>query len=171
MTEDPFDRLERVAESMVARAEQEDQRTRYEQQNRRGLLWVHALMGMGAGLQMLMFGSANTIETYIGLWTRPCMAALGMLGGVLLAYGLTSRPRSIPHEALGLVLVGLWDLAMTVGLGAARWDQGGFAVVPLGRPLPAGYIVAYPVTIYAGLFALICIHIWTLRQLRIEGLS
>jgi hypothetical protein len=168
---DPYDRLEAAAEIITRHAEETDTRVRYETGNRRSLLWVHAVMGMLAGTQMALFGSATIIETVVGVWTRPVMATLGITGGLCLAAGLLSRPRSIPLEVAGLALVGLWDLAMACGLGFARIQQHNFAVIPLDRPLPPGYVSAYPVTVYAGLFALILIHLWTLRALRKGGLK
>lgn len=163
MSRDPLDRLESIADRVARRVE-------YEQGNRRGLLWVHALMGMLAGLQMLAWGSAGTIEDVVGVWIRPVMALLGTVGGLCLAAGLMSRPRSIPLEVCGLTLVGLWDLLMTIGLLTARVKQDNYEFIPLGEELPVGYIVAYPTTIYAGLFALIVIHLLTLRKLSKGGL-
>lgn len=157
--DDPLDRLETAAERIANRAE-------YEQANRRGLLWVHALVGMFAGLQMALWGSASTIENTLGIWVRPCLASLGFVGGWLLAFGLSRRPRSIPLEFVGLLLVGLWDLAMTLGLMWARLQQADYSFRPLNEPLPIGYVVAYPVTVYAGLLALITIHLWTLRRIK-----
>jgi hypothetical protein len=159
---DPLDRLEHVAERVVNRVE-------YEQGNRRGLLWVHACMGLLAGPQMLLWGSATTIETALGVWSRVLMASLGFFGGVLLASGLSRRPRSIPLEVAGLALVGLWDGLMALGLIYARVKQNDYHLIPLGQPLPAGYVVAYPITVYAGLLALICIHLYTLRRLKRRG--
>lgn len=161
---DPLDRLESIADRVARRVE-------YEQGNRRGLLWVHALMGMLAGLQMLAWGSAGTIEDVAGVWVRPVMALLGTIGGICLAAGLMNRPRSIHLEALGLALVGLWDVLMTVGLLTARLRQDDYGFIPLGEELPIGYVVAYPTTIYAGLFALIVIHLLTLRKLARGGLK
>lgn len=168
---DPLDRLETAAEAVARRAEESDSRTRYETGNRRALLWVHAIIGLLAGVQMYLFGSATIIESSLGVWTRPVMACLGVAGGFLLAAGLTRRPRSIPLEVAGLVLVGVWDAAMTFGLGLARYNQHDYHIIRLGDDLPVGYVTAYPVTVYAGLLALIVIHLLTLRKLRKGGLK
>ncbi|MCW3041180.1 MAG: hypothetical protein JWM31_3085, partial [Solirubrobacterales bacterium] len=141
----------------------------YEQQNRRGLLWVHACIGVIAGAQMLVYGSATTIEATLGIWSRGLMGALGIVGGLFLAIGLSRRPRSIPFEVAGLVLVGVWDLLMTAGLALARWRQHDWRPIPLREALPQGYASAYPVTVYAGLLALIVIHLLTLRRLTRSG--
>ena len=161
---DPMRRLEVAAERVI-------DRTTYEQGNRRGLLWVHAIIGLLAGVQMALWGSASIIETAVGTWTRPMMAALGMIGGATLAFGLSRRPRLIAAEVVGLGLIGLWDLLMTIGLAIARIRQDDYALIPLGKPLEVGYVVAYPTTIYAGLFALIVIHLTTLLRLRNRGLK
>ena len=156
---DPLDRLE-VAVGDLA------QQTSWEQQNRLGLLWVHAFTAFWAGWQMLVWGSATNIEATVGVWSRPFMGLLGIVGGGVLAWGLTRTPRSIPFEVVGLVLIGTWDAAMTAGLLYARIDQGEFGLRHWGEPLPTGYVAAYPVTVYFGLFALICVHLWTLRRMK-----
>lgn len=162
--EDPYDRLERTAERIVSRQT-------YEQQNRWGLLWVHALMGLTAGVQMSLWGSASNIEGNLGTWVRPVLAGIGFFGGLSLAVGLSTRPRSIPFEVVGLVLVGLWDLCMALGLFVARVRQDNFGRIPLGQPLEPGYVAAYPISVYGGLFALVLIHLWTLRRLARKGLK
>jgi hypothetical protein len=124
--DDPLDRLETHASQMATQIT-------YEQQNRRGLLWVHSIIGITAGVQMLLWGSATTIETALGIWSRALMAGLGFTGGLLLAIGLSRRPRSIPLETAGLVLVGIWDLLMTIGLAFARIKQHDFHVIPLSE--------------------------------------
>lgn len=161
---DPLDKLEAVADRLEGRV-------RYEQENRRGLLWVHGLIGILAGPQMLLWGTAPTIEQSIGTWTRVGMSALGTAGGLLLIVGLSCRPRSIFLEAAGLALVALWDLVIAAGLIYARVKQNDYRFIPLDAPLPPGYASAYPITIYAGLFALIVVHLWTLRRLVRSGLK
>lgn len=156
---DPLSRLETTAERIAGRAQ-------YEQANRRGLLWVHALMGILAGAQMGVWGTATTLENVVGPYSRYLMAGIGIVGGICLAAGLINRPRSIPLEVCGLALVGLWDLLMTLGLAYARFDQNEYRPLGIGDPLTQGYVVAYPITVYAGLLALIVIHLWTLRRLR-----
>lgn len=159
MTGDAFDRLETAAERVARRAE-------WEQANRVGLLWVHGLMGLLAGPQMLLWGSASVIENAVGVWARVALAAIGTVGGLFLVVGLRRRPRSIPLEVVGLFSVGTWDLLMAAGLLIARFQQHDYRLIPLGKPLVTGYVVAYPITVYAGLTALVAIHLWTLRRLR-----
>lgn len=155
---DPLARLENAAERIIGRSE-------YEQDNRRGLLWVHALIGILAGVQMALWGTATTLELAAGPDSRYVMAAVGMLGGGLLAAGLSKRPRSIPLEVGGLVLVCAWDALMTAGLAYARFKQNDYRPLGFRDPMMQGYVVAYPITVYAGLAALIGIHLWTLRRL------
>lgn len=164
MPDDPLDRLERAAERIVGRGA-------YEQANRRGLLWVHACMGLFAGPQMLLWGSATVIETSVGPWSRYAMGVVGLVGGVLLAVGLSRRVRVVSLEAVGLALVGVWDLAMVVGLLVARIQQNDYRLIGFLAPLHDGYVVAYPITVYAGLLALICVHLWTLRRLFKSGMK
>jgi hypothetical protein len=156
---DALERLEREALGIANRSV-------YERGNRRGLLWVHAYMGVAAGIQMALWGSAPTIELVIGTWSRLIMAALGVSGGLLLAYGLASRPRKIPFEVAGLFLVGAWDLLMTLGLFYARTRQHDYHILGLHEAIPSGYVSAYPINVYFGLFVLVSIHLWTLRKLQ-----
>lgn len=156
--DDPLDRIE----TEVTRLAQSHQ---WEQDNRRGLLWVHALIGLTAGVQMFLWGSATTIENSVGVWSRVAMACLGIVGGLFLISGLRKRPRSVSLEAIGLVIVGVWDGAMMVGLAIARVKQHDFHIIALNTPLSQGYVVAYPIAVYAGLLALICIHLSTLVKM------
>lgn len=166
------DALQELEEATLAIAV----RSQYETDNRRGLLWIHALMGLLAGTQMMLWGTAPNIEGSFGVGARLVMGPGGIVGGALLAAGLLRRPRSIPLEIAGLVVVGLWDLAMTLGISTARLQQvlghgalSGWAPLPLLEPQPPGYITAYAITVYAGLFALICVHLWTLHKLSRPG--
>ena len=160
LPEDPFDRVE-VASQNLAR------RVIWEQGNRIGLLRVHATVGILAGGQMLAFGSAATLEALTGVWVRMFLGTLGMVGGAVLFWGLHRSPRSITLEALGLLLLGIWDLVMTTGLALARYHSTSFGLKFPWVPLPppeVGFVVPYPVAVYGGMLALICIHLLTLRR-------
>lgn len=155
---DPFERIERATNRLA-------RRVLWEQGNRIGLLRVHGVVGILAGAQMLAFGGPSQLEVFV--WARLWLGVTGVLGGSLVMYGLHCRPRSIPTEAVGLAVMGLWDLTMTVGLAWARMHTTSWGWSwPWERPPSAasGYVPAYPVTVYAGLFALICIHLFTLRR-------
>lgn len=158
---DPLDRLEQAAEKVARRSE-------WESSNRIGLLRIHAFMGAVGGLQILAYGGPSNIENSVGVWTRAALGFLAVTGGLILALGLARRPRSIPLEAVGLALIGVWDFCMTAGLAWARFQQGQFAPSWLTEALDPSYIRPYPVTIYAGLFAMICVHLWTLRHKKRE---
>ena len=162
---DAFDRLEEAAESLVLRSE-------WERANRVGLLWVHAVVGCTAGVQMMLYGSASNIEALVGVWSRAALGILGISGGLILAAGIFRRKRHqsywIEFEAAGLLLLAAWDFAMMAGMLAARLMAGDFAPRALFEPLPpAGtYVLPYPISVYAGLFALVCVHLWTLRRFK-----
>ena len=162
---DAFDRLEQAAERVA-------QEAIWERGNRRGLLWVHAVVGVLAGAQMLAFGSASNIELLVGVWSRTVLGVLGIVGGFVLALGVIRRSRHrrywIELEASGLVLIGLWDLLMCLGMAWARIAAGDFHTRPLWEPLPppGTYVLPYPIAVYGGLFALVVVHLWTLRRFK-----
>lgn len=151
----------------AAAADRLEDRFTWEQANRLGLLRVHAIVGILGGIQILLYGGPSNLEESLGVWTRPALGVLAVVGGTILALGLARRPRDIGLEAVGLSLVGLWDLAMTLGLAWTRIEQGEYAPIPLTQALDPTYVRPYPVTVYAGLFALICIHLWTLRRMHL----
>ena len=163
--DDAFDRLEEAAENVARRAE-------WETGNRVGLLWIHVGIGLFAGSQMLAFGSAGNIEALVGVWSRTVLGVLGVLGGLVLALGIQRRKRHrgawLELEAIGLALLGLWDFLMAVGMAAARIQAGDFSLRALNEPLPpvGTYALPYPISVYLGLFGLICVHLWTLRRFK-----
>lgn len=169
MTESPFSRLEDAAERVASRAQSTTARIAYESGNRLGLLWIHGLVGTTAGVQMLLYGTATVIEANVGPWSRYALGLAALIGGVTLLVGLTRVPRSIPLEAVGLSFLAFWDGCMTVGLAWARWHQHDYRVLGMHERLTEGYVSAYPVSVYAGLFGLLVIHLWTLRLLRKSG--
>lgn len=156
--EDPFERIEAAADRLA-------RRVLWEQGNRIGLLRVHGVVGVIAGSQMLAFGGPSQLETIplARLW----LGITGLIGGLILMWGLHHKPRSIPAEFVGLSLMGVWDLTMTLGLAWARLHTTSFGLSwPWDLPPSAasGYVPAYPIAVYAGLFVLICIHLVTLRK-------
>lgn len=160
--EDPFDRIETAAERL-------GRRMHWEQGNRIGLLRLHAAIGILSGSQMLLFGGAGVIEKTLGLWTRPLLGLLGLVGGFVLTFGLLSRPRSIIAEAIGLTMIACWDFLMAFGLAFARVSIGDFQILPLDQPLPpptVPYVPPYAISVYAGLFGLVLVHLWTLRKFK-----
>lgn len=156
---DPFDRLDRAAENVIARA-------RWESQNRRGLLWGHAALGLWAGTLILLFGGPRNIEELVGIWSRVALGVVGIIGALILGWGLLSHPRSITAEATGLAILGVWDLSFAFGIAGARALQHDFTPRDLLEPQPIGYVVAYPVAVYGVLAYLIGVHLWTLRRIK-----
>ena len=159
---DPLDRLETAASRLA-------DRNIWENSNRIGLLRVHAAVSILGGAQILLYGGPANIEGSVGVWTRAALGFLAIIGGIVLSYGLAQRPRHIRLEAVGLSVIGLWDFTMACGMAYSRIAQGTYSPVPLTHLLPAEYVRPYPVTVYLGLFALICIHLWTLRRMAKAG--
>lgn len=154
---DAFERVESAAEALA-------RRVTWEQGNRIGLLRVHAITGIVAGVQILAFGGPTQLEHMPG--ARFAQGMCGLIGGLLLWVSLHRRPRSITGEALGLLVLGLWDLTFVVGLTYARLHSTAFGLGwPWDEPPPgaSGYVPPYPIAVYAGMFGLICIHLYTLR--------
>lgn len=134
------------------------------QQNRHGLLRIHGWSGISIGASMLFFGTASTFEDTMGLWVRWVLAGLGILGGVLVTWGVSQTPRHIKVEGAGITILALWDLAISASFVAI------FAKVPPQlvwpwEPLDTTTPRVYPVFVYATLFALLLLHAWTLKTL------
>lgn len=156
--DDPFTRLENAAEVIV-------KQTSWEQQNRLGLLAIHGVIGVLAGMLMMINGTATSFEVF-GLWIRPALSGLSIFGGAVLLAGLISKPRNVRLEISGLALMGIWDLAMAVAFIVARTvNHVTYKFTFPWVALPDSSRL-YPVVIYLGMFALICVHLWTLRKLR-----
>jgi hypothetical protein len=144
---DPLARLE----AGVARLTPVVHRTVWENSNRLGLLWVHAATGVVAGTLILTTGTAMSL-TLVLPHARPLTGVPAIAGGLILAAGLLARPRRVLVEVAGLVLLGAWDLVMAVG----------FVLSAANPAIPARW---YPIAVYAGFFALISVHLWTLRSI------
>lgn len=151
--DEPLNRLERQVETLAAEHELATAQATWENTNRIGLLWVHAGIGTLAGVLILSAGTAASLEGIFGPAAVPLTGWMPLIGGLLLADGLRSKPRSVPLEVAGLFLLLGWDLALTAGFLLAYFTGLG---LPTSRP--------YPVAVYGGLAALICVHLWTLRK-------
>ncbi|MDF9716037.1 hypothetical protein [Nocardioides sp. ChNu-99] len=151
--DEPLNRLERQVETLAAEHELATAQATWENTNRIGLLWVHAGIGALAGVLILSAGTATSLERIFGPAAAPLTGWVPLIGGLLLADGLRSKPRSVPLEVVGLFLLLGWDLALTAGFLIAYFTALG---LPTSRP--------YPVAVYGGLAALICVHLWTLRK-------
>lgn len=149
---DPFDRLEHEVEKLVTDHQVISAQAAWENTNRIGLLWVHSAIGVLAGAMILAAGTAVSLEQIFGPAAVPITGLLPLGGGILLAVGLRSHPRSVPLEVLGLFMLLAWDIVLTLGFLAAYFAD----TVSATRP--------YPVSVYGGLAALICVHLWTLRK-------
>lgn len=170
MSPQPIDRLVKAVDELERETRTTERRLYWEKSNRLGLLWVHAFIGLGAGLLMLTAGGPLSLEV-AGVWVRVVLGALALTGSGLLAYGLRTFPwrkdRSLNHEAVGLALLALWDVLMAVGFvlallhtpGSPTWIFPPWSADVIGPQRP------YPIIVYSGLFALISIHLSTLRQL------
>lgn len=160
-----LERAENVGLAMLAENEDAQRHFLWSQQNRIGLLWIHVWLGVFAGAAMLVFGTAFNIEDTIGLWTRAALGITGIVGGGCLAIGLTRQPsRSIPHEVIGLVLLGLWDLAIAAGFIVIAIESPPQAAWPW-EPLPQTTTRPYPIPVYLGILGLLALHVYTLRGL------
>lgn len=132
----------------------------WERANRLGLLVVHALIGVCAGGLILFTGAARVVDPIPA--ARPGLGTLALAGGLALLAGLLRRPRSIPLEIAGLSLLALWDLVMTASFvygASAGTVEASWPWEPDGSSS-----TLYPIALYLGLFAMMCVHLVTLRH-------
>ncbi len=145
-SEDPLARLEQGVQRLAPVVDS----VAWEQSNRLGLLWVHVMTGLAAGLLILMDGTAATLlEIHPSATVVTGVPAIA--GGCILAVGLASRPRRVLVEVAGLVVLAVWDATMGIG----------FFISALHQPEARWY----PFAVYLGFLALIVVHLWTLRTL------
>ena len=131
-----------------------------------GLLHIHAGMKVALGVLILFTGGLHSLETALGIWTRPLLGGWALLGGLVLAASLARRNRRC---LLGLLLIGVWDLAFTgailvslVVTGAA-WSWPWTHADPI-TPRP------YVAVIYVGLALMIWgVHIPAALRIRRQG--
>jgi len=163
--EHPLDRLERLTVDLSRQAQ-------WDSANRLGLLRVHAAVGVLVGALMACNGTSTNFEQYLGGWMRLATGVPAFVGGALLAWGVSRKPRSIPLEAAGLTILVTWDIAMVVGFIAALvaapdlilwfWPWQVNANAGAGGRL-------YPVVVYAGYAFLILEHLRTLWHIAPVG--
>lgn len=131
-----------------------------------GLLHIHAGMKVALGVLILFTGGLHSVETALGIWTRPLLGGWAVLGGLVLSVSLARRNRRC---LLGLLLIGVWDLAFTgailvslVVTGAAwSWP---WIHTPIAAPRP------YVAVVYIGLASMIwLVHIPAALRVRREG--
>lgn len=130
------------------------------------LLHIHAGMKVSMGVLILFTGGLRSVETALGIWTRPLLGGWALLGGLVLGVSLARRNRRC---LLGLLLIGVWDLAFTgailvslVVTGAAwTWP---WIHTPIATPRP------YVAVVYVGLASMIwLVHIPAALRVRREG--
>lgn len=137
----------------------------WESANRRGLLVVHAMVGLLAGLLILFNGTARSFEG-ADPWGRPVIGGLAISGGVVLLTGLLRRRRVMGLEVTGLVLLACWDLIMGAGFVIAAQSAGEIAFTwPWAAITDPSSPRLYPIVLYVGLFLMMCVHLVTLRHL------
>ncbi|GEP40406.1 hypothetical protein NPS01_40690 [Nocardioides psychrotolerans] len=143
----------------------------WEQANRLGMLLLHALIGLMAGLLILFNGTAATFDQY-GDWMRLTTGGLAFVGGAVLVAGLAWRSTSILLEMVGLTILALWTLTMAGGFVLAslsagvliiEWPWHAFSDMPAER--------LYPIVLYLGLFLMTSLHLWTASRLRLLALA
>lgn len=140
-------------------------REQWEQANRRGLLMVHGFVGTFAGLLILFNGTAKVLDDH-GSFYRPLTGGLALAGGALLLAGLTLH-RAMRLEVAGLVLLALWDLAMTAGFVVTAFAAAEVSITwPWQAVSGVSSVRLYPIALYVGLFVMMCVHLVTLRQIR-----
>lgn len=134
---DPFDRAEEALVSL-------EQRTLYDEKNRLELLGVHGVKGLLLGPLLYNFGGPDAWNLVFGAHAIVWLAAPAFFGGLLLLLGLAWN-RNILLEAVGMILLLVWDLLMV------------YVLANRGQ-------VPYVLVIYGAFAALMCIHLRTLTR-------
>lgn len=104
-----------LANRIALLMERKEARYAGERGTRLRLLDLHSWKAMLAGVLMVVAGAPGVVEENLGLWVRPAMGYAALIAGVALLVGqrLYSDGRL---EKYGLMLLGLWDLALAVML-------------------------------------------------------
>lgn len=159
-----IEQLGHNADRLVTENRDAQQQFLWAQQNRHGLLRIHAWSGITIGTSMLFFGTAASFEDTIGLWVRWALGGAGIIGGTLVAWGLSQTPRHIKVEGAGMTILALWDLAIMASFVAIFRLSPPELVWPW-QALDTTTSRVYPVFVYGTLFALLALHVWTLKAL------
>lgn len=137
-------------DKVITSIEQLETKNSYNEKNRSQLLVIHAFIGMGVGVCILWLGGP---ESFSGLVTEPhtkfLLGAVPLVGGAILFLGLVLG-RKLVLESLGMTLLLIWDLWMGYGFIWALANVGG------ANP--------YPLVIYGGFAAFMCVHLGTLYK-------
>ena len=120
-----------------------EKRTRYDESNRLALLAIHGLLGVVVGVLLLAYGPPDPWIEMVGEGKGGLLAAPALLGGFLLLGGLFVFNRNMFLEATGMTLILAWDFTMVLIIQK-------FGLNP------------YAVAVYAGLAALMLVHVITL---------
>lgn len=155
---DPLARIEHGVTMM-------ERRRQWESENRLALLWGHAVIGLVGGILMVLYSTATAWERiFINMVpdndqiAQVVIGTPAIIGGFLLGFGLSSNPRNMITEMIGLCFLLLWELLMT---GAMIW--GAFNPAPGSDPVP------YPIAVYGGLAYFMCVHIRSLYRWTVQS--
>ena len=138
--------------------------------DRLDLVRIHAGTKLAMGLLILFTGGLPTIESLVGVWTRTALGLGALIGGLVLLVGVCRK--KLVLAGVGLVLIGLWDVAMVAGV-AVTVILGGVEFVMPWEPLPLTAPRPYVAAVYAALALMIWgVHIPALvRAFRRETLQ
>lgn len=148
-----LDRLEQIANNLLWRSQ-------YEEENRLELLFVHAFIGIGAGVLMIIDGVPSRVVEIVGAQEAVVypLAVLPCVGGLTLLFGLLYKRRLLV-EWSGMAMIMLWDTLMGSSLFLVNW-------LAAMDSSPETVSTMYPVAVYMGLAALMRVHLKTLRKFR-----
>ena len=136
-----------------------------EVETRLRLLRVHAFKLCLVGILVLAYGGAQSLEDFLGTWTRGVIGFTALAGGILIAAGV--HLRHLRTQAAGLILAGLWDVAMGAAFLAAFIVAGAsFAPTPFWESTPPDSPALYPAVVYAALASMVWgVHLVTVLRL------
>lgn len=128
----------------------------YDEKNRLALLSIHGWMGVLSGFLILRAGSPVAWQLFAGKGSDWMLAFPAFLGGTVLLMGLYLG-RRLAAEAVGMALMLCWDLVMTF--------------IFTRQALVEQSVTLYPTAVYAGLAALMFVHLRTLVRYLAEASS
>lgn len=137
-------------DKVISSIENLEYKSKYNSKNRFQLLFVHSMVGIGAGGLLIVNGYPVTFQGVLSnSYMEFFIGFVPFMGGLFLLIGLLLN-RHLLLEAVGMALLLIWDLWMVYCI---WWTT---------ENVPN--TVYYPLFVYGGLAAFMCVHLGTLYK-------